>query len=693
MNRYRTLCITGLLAALVCFTIGCQAGKKNSDEIPKPPPEPKYRTDTVLLIESDGYGYLARVTEDTPPDATEVPVRFFSAEVRKKIGDTVTPEDILRVREEPPDGWASRPVSIDYFNGTTWKHQMDVLEMEDSYLLPERVKDKRRVEFANVRVPIALAIAETADAQTVHALLVIMDDDLDIAISVGQNRKRMRNFFDRLPGTKPEIYSAEEMRKTNELRQQHILDWIQRCPAGAQDTIFVYYSGHGHSDVHKRHYLDLRPSNPAFSVMRNDLAAALQAKPCRLKMLVTDTCSNFLDTQLAASVKQFAALQSKAQLYAKNLFLQHEGFLDITAASPGHFARGGDDIGGFFTTALITRSFTAESDTNGDRFLSWNEVFAKCKTETQNLLQQALPEIRSNPTVFLQMEQKKQTTQMPHNYAPLPTPTTRSRTTAPRLPTTAAKIVGNDGAEMVLIPAGDFQMGSNDGQSNEKPVHTVYVDAFYMDVYEVTNAQFKAFVDANPQWRKAQIPAKYNDGDYLKPWSGNNYPNGKDNHPVTYVSWYAAMAYAEWVGKRLPREAEWEKAARGGLQGQKYPWGNGIDASQANYGKNLGGTTAVGSYGANGYGLYDMAGNVWEWCLDAHNSDFYARSPSQNPLAGEMTLREVSANYRNVTTSRVLRGGSWYGSARVLRVANRGSSTPAGTGAYLGFRCARAVTP
>ena len=156
MNRYRTLCTAVLLGALLCFTIGCQAGK-NSEEIPDPPPEPKYRTGTVLLIQSGGYGYLARVTEDTPPDATEVPVYSFSAEVRQKVGDSVATEDILRIREEPPNGWASRPIALEYFDGVTWKHEMDVLEMEDSYLLPTRVEGKRRVEFANVRIPIVVS--------------------------------------------------------------------------------------------------------------------------------------------------------------------------------------------------------------------------------------------------------------------------------------------------------------------------------------------------------------------------------------------------------------------------------------------------------------------------------------------------------------------------------------------------------
>ena len=262
-------------------------------------------------------------------------------------------------------------------------------------------------------------------------------------------------------------------------------------------------------------------------------------------------------------------------------------------------------------------------------------------------------------------------------------------------PMHAPKIIGQDGAEMVLIPAGDFQMGSDDSEADddEKPVHTVYVDAFYMDKYEVTNAQFKAFVDANPQWQKDRIDAKFHEGYYLYGWNGNTYPSGLGSDPVVYVSWYAAMAYAQWAGKRLPTEAEWEKAARGGLVGKKYPRGDTIDANKANYGFNIDKTTPVGRYPPNGYGLYDMAGNVWEWCLDGYDAGFYRRSPRRNPLAGEMTLREVMTNYQNVTTSRVLRGGSWDSDARYLRVASHFRLTPPFSLDNFGFRCAMAVTP
>lgn len=251
-------------------------------------------------------------------------------------------------------------------------------------------------------------------------------------------------------------------------------------------------------------------------------------------------------------------------------------------------------------------------------------------------------------------------------------------------------------SEMVLIPAGEFQMGSNDN-TDEKPVHTVYIDAFYIDKYEVTNAQYKAFIDANPQWRKDQIPSKYHNGNYLKHWHRDNYPTGKADHPVTSVSWYGAMAYAKWAEKRLPTEAEWEKAARGGKSGQQYPWGNAVSKGQANYGNHVGGTTIVGNYAANGYGIYDMAGNVFEWCLDAYYGDFYSSSPRRNPLAGVNTIDNadlILSDFTTVTTSRVARGGAWYNTeVQNVRVAYRNRVSPTLTNIALGFRCVKTITP
>lgn len=246
------------------------------------------------------------------------------------------------------------------------------------------------------------------------------------------------------------------------------------------------------------------------------------------------------------------------------------------------------------------------------------------------------------------------------------------------------QIVGKDGAKMVPILAGEFKMGSSDrdARSNESPVHIVYVDAFYMDIHEVTNAQYKKFVDANPEWSKKGGYTKYHDRNYLARWHGNNYPRGKGNHAVVNVSWYAAMAYAEWAGKRLPTEAEWEKAARGGLAGQKFLRG----ISQSNRG--IG--TSVGIYAPNPYGLYGMTDQLWEWCLDGYDYYFYKYSPRENPIAREGTIQPIDGLISS-GRQRVSRGGKWYPGH--VRVAVRPNASPESTYPYIGFRCVMPVIP
>ena len=233
------------------------------------------------------------------------------------------------------------------------------------------------------------------------------------------------------------------------------------------------------------------------------------------------------------------------------------------------------------------------------------------------------------------------------------------------------RITGKDGTPMVLIPAGEFQMGSDDGEDNEKPVHTVYVDAFYMDIYEVTNAQFEKFLES-----KGRIRIHWSLGH-----PGFSHPN----NPVIGEG-PLAMAYCEWAGKRLPTEAEWERAARGGLEGKKYPWGDEPpDETRANFNRSRRYPMPVGSYPPNGYGLCDMMGNVREWVSDWYRPDYYQNSPKRNPQGPDSGFHGW----------RVVRGGDWDYTAEHLRVSTRRGDSPKSVrmGGYsFGFRCAKSVS-
>ena len=268
------------------------------------------------------------------------------------------------------------------------------------------------------------------------------------------------------------------------------------------------------------------------------------------------------------------------------------------------------------------------------------------------------------------------------------------------VPTT---IIGKDGAIMALIPAGDFRMGSESGtffNASTVPAHTVYLDAFYMDVHEVTIGQYNHFVRATghralPHWVSDYSPT--------------------DQHPVVGVSWYDAKAYAEWAGKRLPTEAEWEKAARGGLIGKENPWGNAaVDGTQCNFAdinlskawdKKRGFDSAatdiddgfafaapVGSYPANGYGLFDMSGNVWEWCFDAYDENFYANSPRKNPIAN-IIITDVENNTQTVTSKHSTRGNSWHDGPNGVWLAARYGQHAEGLWYHTGFRCVKYAKP
>lgn len=242
-------------------------------------------------------------------------------------------------------------------------------------------------------------------------------------------------------------------------------------------------------------------------------------------------------------------------------------------------------------------------------------------------------------------------------------------------------------------------MGSDDGAADERPARTVQLDSFSIGIYPVTNSQYGRFIRETgyrtPAIDDIPLVVRVGGDDRIQAfralagaytWIGGQAPRDRLDHPVTLVRWDDAAAYCRWLtqslGKpvRLPTEAEWEKAARGGLDKRRYPWGDGLDRERANYmtdpaQRHRSGTSECGKYPANGYGLFDMAGNVWEWVLDWYDARYYTSAPSQNPKGpAEGQLR-------------IVRGGGWLSADAAMLTCSHRHQVPSDTYSYgIGFR-------
>ena len=245
-------------------------------------------------------------------------------------------------------------------------------------------------------------------------------------------------------------------------------------------------------------------------------------------------------------------------------------------------------------------------------------------------------------------------------------------------------------SQMQLIPAGKFAMGAEAWGEYESPIHEVFVDNFYIDIHQVTNEEFNEFVSITGYKTSAEDKgsAKGYENSMLKEIAGLNWKSyfteERKNHPVVLVSWYDAVTYATWAGKRLPSEAEWEKAARGGLESKLYPWGDDTPLpGLCNFGKtttDFPATMEVKSFPPNNYGLYDMCGNVWNWCNDWFSESSYNIEENQNPKGPKTGTTKVrrGASFNIIQTFR-------------LRTSNRGAYDPKSCAINIGFRCVKDI--
>jgi formylglycine-generating enzyme required for sulfatase activity len=492
--------------------------------------------------------------------------------------------------------------------------------------------------------------------------------------------------------------------------RNHLGEWL-RMRVKPESVVYVYYAGHGTPNLQAQSGSlvpwDGHPDFPAGLYPLKELEDTLSKLPTKDVVVFLDSCFSG------------AAGRSVLAKGARPMGLQYPvlaaGEVMVLAAATGTQISSDYDKAehGLFTHYLLA-GLQGEADADNDQVVTLRELVPYVKKHVADI---AVEELNREQTPVLLPGETALGTRIALPLARVASAEERKKIEVAKAPAFEAprqagrEITGRDGAPMVLVPAGEFMMGSTEGDADEKPVHRVSLAAFHLDKYEVTNKLFQKFARETGYETTAEKEGKayaYVSDDKWTEVSGANWrkPEGgetvfvsnRDEHPVVSVSWYDAEAYCRWAGKRLPTEAEFEYALRAGTQ-TTYWWGDGNPGSRrvANiadetnkqkfpgrpwpimngYDDGYARTAPVGSFESNPWGLHDMIGNVWEWTADWYDSNYYQNSPSRNPTG------PTSGQYR------VIRGGSWLDAPQFVRSAVRVWLTPTNRYAIVGFRCAQ----
>jgi sulfatase modifying factor 1 len=448
------------------------------------------------------------------------------------------------------------------------------------------------------------------------------------------------------------------------------------------DLLVVAFSGHGvHLDG--KSYLcpqDAKLDDPQTLVSVDGVYEMLEKCPASLKLLIVDACRN---DPRPATGRSLTPEDAKAFVgeFASSLEAPPHGILQLTSCAPGEIAQEDEELKHGVFMHFVLSGLTGQADADGNGRVSLTELYKFANVKTKNHVARK----------FFGSQRPGLKGDLYDDF---------DLTLAP-----PAELTNSIGMQLKLIPAGEFLMGSPAGEAersnNEGPQHSVRITRpFYLGAYEVTVGQFRQFVEATNYRTEAEQDGAGGGGwtgkqwEWRKPeftWGNIGIPQ-PDVYPVVNVSWNDAVAFCQWLSTkegrayRLPTEAEWEYACRGRTT-TPFHWGTALNGKEANCpgdrpygttdkGPNLRRPTRVGSYAANAFGLYDMHGNVWEWCQDWYDGEYYAQSPPEDPPGPA------------VGSIRVLRGGCWFLSASLCRSAFRVWIVPGLRSLNLGFRVA-----